>query len=502
MDANIQLTSQQAAFVSALLTTTANIALRARAGTGKSSTILVGVDELVKAHPRIEILICAFNKAIEVEMSEKLKARKYDWRQVQASTAHALGWGLVRFAFRLDKSAIDDNKVRNIVDSYNHPIAEQYRNQICELVSKAKGEGVGFFDDRPVASHNTWFDIADHYDINGLDDTSEMEQVVDTAIQAYKQSLAQTNIIDFDDMILFPLVKNLRVKFTKDIVFVDEAQDLSRARQALVAKFVKPGTGRMVVVGDDRQAIYGFAGADSDALENMIERWGCVDLPLSVTWRCPKAVVAKAQTIVPDIEAAPNAAEGEVVTLDELPKDLSAKDAILCRNTAPLIETAFMLIRSGTPCKVEGRAIGEGLVKLASRWKIKTIDALLNRLEEYKEREVQKAMAKGSEAKAEQVADKVATLVTICEACLARDEKEVRHVVVAIRNLFEDNPEKVLTLATYHRSKGREWQRVILLRHAELCPAKFARQPHQVKQEHNLAYVAFTRAQATLAFLG
>src|SRR5258708_36261347 len=97
-----------------------------------------------------------------------------------------------------------------------------------------------------------------------------MEGIVEAAQAIYRESLAQTGIIDFDDMILFPLVKNLRVKFGKDLLFLDEAQDLSRARQALAKKFIKPG-GRIVIVGDDRQAIYGFSGADAAALDNLTE---------------------------------------------------------------------------------------------------------------------------------------------------------------------------------------------------------------------------------------
>jgi hypothetical protein len=47
--------------------------------------------------------------------------------------------------------------------------------------------------------------------------------------------------------------------------------DIGRARQALISKFVKRHTGILLVVGDDRQGIYGFAGAQADALDQLIE---------------------------------------------------------------------------------------------------------------------------------------------------------------------------------------------------------------------------------------
>jgi len=58
-----------------------------------------------------------------------------------------------------------------------------------------------------------------------------------------------------------------------------------------------------------------------------------------------------------------------------------------------------------------------------------------------------------------------------------------------------------VTLATYHRSKGREWTRVFLVEHSTRCPSPYARQPWQQNQEANLAYVAVTRAMATLVYV-
>ncbi len=493
-------TEQQQAFLDELRTGEGHLALVARAGCGKTSTILMGVDEYARSRPGSEVLVCAYNKAIADEVKEKLeRAGHTNWRAVQAATLHSLGFGLLKFVF---KPTIDDKKVRNLVRASNLPACREYGAQVVDLVRYAKQAGVGFFPDLPVASVQVWHDLADHYDVNGLDETEQMEAVVDAAQTVYRASLADTSVVDFDDMILLPLIKNLRVKFTKDLIFLDEAQDLSRARQALARKFLRPGTGRMVVVGDDRQAIYGFSGADAAALANLTEQLGAKRLPLSVTWRCPKSVVAVAQGIVPDIQAAPEAPEGEVLHVEEVPSGLAVGDAVLCRNTAPLIDLAYRLIRSGVPAKVEGRAIGEGLKALAQRWKVKTVDALLNRLDDYQAREQGKALAKGNEQKAQEVEDRVQTLVGVCRACIEAGKATVADVVQFIDDLFADGEQRAVVLATYHRSKGREWDRVVLLEHAKRCPSKMAKQAWQKEQEANLAYVAFTRAKKTLVFAG
>jgi len=496
------LTTQQAAFVDEMLSGTSNVALVARAGSGKTSTIIAAVLQYVKKFPRCEITVCAFGKAIRVEIAQKLKDLGLDWRQAQAATTHSMGWGLTKFAFRLTENAIDNDKVKKIIDQMNDPTCRVYGGQVARLVNLAKVEGFGFFDDCHIGDSAAWYRLADHYNVNGFDNTTSMDQVILAAQHVYQRSLELTSVVDYDDMVLFPLVHNLRVKFQRDVIFLDEAQDTSRARRALVRKFLKPA-GRLVAVGDDRQAIMGFAGASADALQDLISEMQMEVLPLTVTWRCPRAVVALAQTIVPDIEAAPGAAEGLVSKVDTLPEQVERTDAILCRNVAPLVETAYSLIRRRIPCKVEGREIGDGLKNLLGRWKVSTIPAFMAKLEDYREREVQKALAKGKESKAEQVGDQCDTLKVICEATRQQDPQATLDDVRAfITDLFADDVTGVTTLSTYHRSKGREWQRVFLLQHSSRCPSPWAKKDWEKRQEANLAYVAITRAAGELVFVG
>jgi superfamily I DNA/RNA helicase len=225
-------------------------------------------------------------------------------------------------------------------------------------------------------------------------------------------------------------------------------------------------------------------------------------LPLTVTWRCPKTVVAEAQKIVPDIQAAEGAIDGTVTAQAELPVELEKTDAILCRNVAPLVETAYGLIRRGVACKVEGRDIGSGLLKLVDRWRrITGIGAFLDKLEDYRNREIQKALAKGKEGKVNEITDRCATLAVICEAVRAKGDQSLDGVRAFINDLFADNVTGVLTLCTYHKSKGREWLRVFLFQHAARCPSKWAKQAWELQQESNLAYVAITRAQRDLIYV-
>jgi superfamily I DNA/RNA helicase len=112
-------------------------------------------------------------------------------------------------------------------------------------------------------------------------------------------------------MIWLPIVLRLPIE-KYDWVFVDEAQDLNKSQLELVHNLVNE-TGRVCCVGDRHQSIYGFRGADVDAIPRLIRELNEVKvLPLTVSWRCPSSVVGLAQQLVPQFQAAPDAPEGTI----------------------------------------------------------------------------------------------------------------------------------------------------------------------------------------------
>jgi DNA helicase II / ATP-dependent DNA helicase PcrA len=116
--------------------------------------------------------------------------------------------------------------------------------------------------------------------------------------------------------------------------------------------------GRCISVGDKNPAIYGWSGASSDAMERVARDWNAVIMPLSINYRCSKAVVRCAHVMVPEIEAWDQAPEGSVETLDEFKlTDFLPTDAILCRVNAPNIRLNYRLIAAGIPCRMKKRDI-------------------------------------------------------------------------------------------------------------------------------------------------
>ena len=262
--------------------------------------------------------------------------------------------------------------------------------------------------------------------------------------------------------------------------------------------------GRRLYVANNlvvHNSIYGFRGADSEAMSRIEEDFGCINLPLSVSYRCPQAVVRAAQEFVTHIETFDGAPEGLVENLDKYDvNNFQGTDAILCRVTTPLVEAAYGLIKRRVPCRILGRDIGVGLENLIKQMKARDIDHLEERLDNYLNREIAKLTSKGKEDKAQAVDDRVTTLRCIISH-LDEGNRTIDNLIRSIQQLFTDNNKGLLTLATIHKAKGLEWQRVFILGRHKYMPSCWARKAWQKQQEVNLIYVAYTRAKQELYFL-
>lgn len=477
--------------------------LKSVAGSGKTTTIIAAVKRMPG-----QSAILAFNKSIAKEIKEKLEKEGIDWQKAQAGTVHSFGFSAYRKAYPRVK--VDDDKVQKIIDQYQEEAESEqskefwhrHAGKIKALVGHAKNRALGVIGS--IDDDKLWFDIIEHFDI--IDDEGQIDpvEIITVAKAVLRESNLNRAAIDFSDMIYLPLLYRLRF-WRYDNVWVDEAQDTNPARRLLVAVLVKKG-GRVMAVGDEHQAIYAFTGADNDSLDQIQKDFSASEHRLTVSYRCPKAVVAFAQAWVSHIEASPEAPAGKVTTNNEneffaRQEEFGGDTAVLCRLTKPLVSLAFALIRRKIACKIEGRDIGNGLKKLATRWKVKNLDQLEGKLDAYLEGETTKLLAKKLEAKLTTLEDSIETLKVILDQCRIEKKFTVDELIATIDSIFEDNIKGILTLSTIHKAKGREWLKVFWLNRAGTCPSPWARQQWQKDQENNLCYVAATRAQFELCEL-
>jgi DNA helicase-2/ATP-dependent DNA helicase PcrA len=472
-----------------------NLNLKAYAGTGKTSTLMM-IAMAIKGMG--DGFLGAFNKAIAEEFKERLAQQGSYW--VKGATIHSAGYSAWTKVTK-GLGSPDSYKVKKLAQQVC-AWDRKLQTAIKDTVGYAKQECLGVVGCDPYTATEPWQRIIEYYDMREEIRGIPPEQFISMCQDVYKRSLDLCKtVIDFDDMILAPLY--YRAPFKKyDWVMIDEAQDTNTGRRLIAYESMKADS-RLIVVGDPYQSIYGFAGATNNAMDLIKEQMHSEELSLSVTYRCPKSVVSVAQNWVPDFTAAPNAPQGLVTNLDHTDfwrQSFSFNDAILCRNTRPLVGIAGRLRDKGIQCVVEGQS-GKALVALAIKWgEDLDLGTFLDKLREYERTEVSKWMQKGQGERAETIQDRCGTLRDLCKKLGKGGRKALTEdLAKKIEFLFGDAPGvNTLRLCTVHRSKGREWNRVYLIGRNRYMPSVWAKKDWEQQQETNLMYVAVTRAKVEL----
>ena len=461
-----------------------NLVVVARAGTGKTTTII----EAIKHAPEQKILLCAFNKRIEQELTARLSGTN-----AQAKTLHALGLSVVRRFW--DKVGIvsDGSRERSLTDAV---CGSRVPDSVKKLVSKLHSKGR---ETTPHASAvgdltalQEQFEIeasAEDQDL-GFDDLFIEEKAL--AAMALAAAEKPLNGIDFADMIFLPC-RNGWLRPSFDLVVVDEAQDMNAAQLEIAQGVCK---GRIAIVGDDRQAIYGFRGADSGSLGRLTVELKAEVLSLNVTYRCGRKIVEAAQQFVPDFTCGDGAHDGLIsnVPANGLQDAAQPGDFVLSRLNAPLVSIAMQLLRNGKRARIAGRDIGANLKSIIRKFRARSVPELLTKISSWETKECKRIIASkkseaATEARLDAVRDQAAML-----GSLAHDAKNVFEVESKIDALFTDDglgQAGVVTCSSVHKSKGLEASRVFVLKHTLRSGG----------EEDNIAYVAITRAKHELTWV-
>ncbi len=487
-----------------------NAVVEAVAGAGKTTTIILGA-QLVAGFG----VYIAFSKAVVEEIKPKLQGTTMEPR-----TVHSIGNGAIWFNNRNIKIETKkdkyksylkgiENKMQKSKTLFGRPLSKTEISEmkkgkkiklplgvILDLFSKARLDLIDF---EGKEYPNILWDLANHHNTEIPDG---LGNVISETIRHLAQWGRDTiGEIDFTDMVWLPVVNNWQPK-RWSWVFVDECQDISPAQLALIKKCIRPG-GRVLAIGDRRQAIFGFAGANAQSFQQIIKEMKADVLPLSVCYRCPISGIDLAKKWVPQIEAAPNAPEGKVdnLSFEEMIEEVREGDMILCRRNAPLIGTAFTIIAKGIPAIVKGRAFGEGLIKTVEFIaRDTTFQSFGKSLDKWLNKEKESTRNRGGDESSIQqkclmLDDTAGCIRAIC----GRSEVDsIQKLIGAIDNLFSDDRGSV-TLSSIHRSKGLENDRIFLLGSTEIYFK--GQKKWQREQEENLSYVAHTRHKEHLFFV-
>lgn len=484
-------TPQQDAVDRALALTQDNLLVLARAGTGKTTSMCWWIDRLLQREPAARVLAVAFNRIIADELTARLP------KQVMARTFHSLA---MRACAQAVGAQTSDGKMAAIIDHFADqmlpdPVKRtQILKELRPLINLVYATRVD--PDDPAAVEQ----LAADYD-KDLEHPSTTLPLLANVIRTARNMV---KAVSYDCMVDHVLVHNYRLP-QFDYIFVDEAQDLNRAFLEMIGRMCGPQT-RLIAIGDDRQAIYAFRGADHRSIDTIRKSFRCKDFPLSVTFRCGKSIVERARSIVPDYEAGPDNPEGSV---EELPEDecqdtilqAPADTLVLCRNNAPLLRWCMVCLRHRKQAYIRGRDIGKELVTmLTNADRGHGLEDALAHLASWARKKAARLRQQDNDRGAEALMDKVEALETIAE-----QHSTVRQAVNQLERTYRDKGAGVV-FSTVHKAKGLEADTVILLgpeqmpprwiyRYREDDPDRFERLQHE---ELNIKYVAITRTKNRL----
>lgn len=451
-----------------------NAVIRARAGTGKTTTSKEGFS----LAPENKMLYAVFNKKNQREAEEKIRDSR-----VEVKTLHSVGFRCICSHWNGVKpdDAVEFDRLTSICEPPKEMVSP-----ILKLLGFAKNCFI-------APSENDIAELAEERmpDVEWSEYFSlDKASIIVHQILELSKQRDELNRISFNDMVWLPVTLNI-VTPRFELVLVDEAQDMNLPQLMMAKRIAK---GRVIVVGDDRQCIYGFRGAVHDGLSMMKGELNATEFGLTTTYRCPKLVVSLAQKYVPDYNAAKSAPAGIVDSVCEERICDTAKigDAILSRANAPLMPICLSLLRRNIPAHIEGKDIGKQLLATVQKMKAKSVPNFIEKVTGWaKNLKLRLTKKKNCEARILLVDDQAETLCAIAEGLNSIHEVEQR-----IRDLFQDSDSasrSAVVLSTVHKAKGLEWSHVFLLRSTFL--------KRQNREEENIYYVALTRAKSHLTFV-
>ena len=465
-----------------------NILIKAYAGAGKTTTIV----EAVKLIPKDKsITFLAFNKHIQEELKTKLPDH------VRCYTTYGLGMGAIKRKYG-DSIEFDEFKIDKLIQKkarawkleeefHTEEDISIYLNTLKKLVNLCR---LSLTLDAKYIPY-----VAERYDIK-INRTRDVKRV----LKILDDCATKRKYFDYTDMVFLPAIDNGIWFFQQDYVFVDEVQDLNRCQIRIIEKVLKRDRktkklkGRLIAVGDFFQGIYGFNAADEKSFEWFEKFPKTKVLPLSISFRCSKKVIEKAQEIVPYIQARPGAPEGSVRNGNVL-EEAQSGDFVLCRTTMPLVRLFFQFITQHKKAVIKGSDTGNNLIELIGE--TKNLDKLIkyweNELKNFRNDLMKEGILDPKEHTGyAALEDKVDTLLF-----LARISDSILDLKHKIKLIFTDEIQGIV-LSTVHKIKGLEADRVFIIRPDQL-PMQTAK-PWQAIQEKNLQYVAYTRAKLDLIF--
>ena len=247
-------------------------------GTGKTTTLLNLVDEFIQkgVRPR-QIGYLSFTKKAANEAAERA-AKKFELNQdddlENFKTLHALAYKRLGMSREKMMSSSD---YKEFGVKCGIPIKTAKYSQE-DGTFNSDNEYLTIIETARAKQMN----LLDHYDSrkNLIDVERNTLYLISEELKKYKKQKGKK---DFTDLIEEFITQKITPKF--EVLFIDEAQDLSSLQWSMVRKLWKESK-KTYIAGDDDQAIFKWAGADVDhfiALKKAVDEIKILDQSYRIT---------------------------------------------------------------------------------------------------------------------------------------------------------------------------------------------------------------------------
>lgn len=470
-------TDEQADIITTVSDSDENIIVDSLAGTGKT-TILKMMDAIFGKDPALYL---AFNRKVvdDAEEERKRVAKTGEGTCFRDLTNIRTfnGCGHRVWSQTVGKVVLEKTKTKDLlkveIEELKGDDKKEARDNWFEIISAiSKAKSMGYVPDGKFAQAKRLSTREEFHASLDEKPTPFISDLIDSLLIT-SIKLAYKGTIDFDDQIYMPtLFGGTFPRFPR--VLIDEGQDLNRVNHAMCGKLCRDWTG---IVGDPWQSIYGFRGAVQEGMEQFRQKFSCTKKTISISFRCPRAIVEAVQWRVPHYKWVKDGGEYNILSTLS-PVDIPDGAAIICRNNAPLFRTALQLLSCKRSVQVAGSDIGPKIVRLLQKVGAEhdKREDLLVKIDGWKQEKLETSQSPGT------IID-----TAECMKVFASFGATLSQAVAYAEHLFAQ--QGTIQLLTGHKAKGREWDVVF-----HLDPWLIG----EDEQEKNLRYVITTRAKREL----
>ena len=267
----------------------------AGAGSGKTKVLTTKVAYLIlekNISPHHILAITFTNKAAKEMKDRILDMVGMIGYQIQISTFHSFGLTILKKHY--DK--LDLSKNFTILDSDDTNILIKNILKDCNYEENYKAI-------KSIISNNKNALI----DANAFEKfvSNDYDEMVLDVYQRYEARLKRNNSVDFDDLLMLPIVlfkkyPDILKEYQEQYryILIDEYQDTNEA-QYLLAKMISSKYKNICVVGDDSQSIYSWRGSNYKNILNFEKDYpNCQTVYLEQNYRSTKTIISASNELI------------------------------------------------------------------------------------------------------------------------------------------------------------------------------------------------------------